>query len=82
MKPTPMQKIIAAMPGTLPEIVARTEYPVRRVLALITLARESGVRVNAVRDVTRDGSVGPNLQPEVGVLTTVYEVDEDGILIP
>ena len=44
------QKLIAAMPGTLPELIERTGYPIQHVLAFITKARVEGKRI-AVRSV-------------------------------
>lgn len=43
-------KLIAAMPGNLPELAERTGYPIPHVLAFITKARIEGKRI-AVRTV-------------------------------
>src|SRR5258706_10296380 len=68
---SPPAKVRAAMPGTLAELSARTEYPVETVLKMIGALRREGVRVNATEDgISRN--VSRHVDPEWSA-TTVYE---------
>ena len=67
---TPPEKVVAAMPGTLQELSARTEYPVAVVLKSIHRVRADGIRVNAVMQPrTLEAST------EAGSAPTIYMLD-------
>lgn len=67
----PVETVIAALPGTLPELAAKTGFSVEIVHKLILRARQEGRRLHAVRDVAVV-NVPARAKPEADAVATIY----------